>query len=67
MGPGFESLKVHLEKSKYTNVYLLFSFTGTFNVIDAPAYAQELAAIKQRMLEFYMETGDFVPTRMDKR
>lgn len=37
------------------------------NVIDAPAYAQELAAMKQRMLEFYMETGDFVPTRMDKR
>ena len=37
------------------------------NRIGDPAYADALRAMKERMLRFYMETGDFVPTRMDKR
>ena len=37
------------------------------NCIDDPAYAQPLAEMKNRMLRFYMETGDFVPSQMDKR
>ena len=37
------------------------------NRIGDPAYADALRTMKERMLRFYMETGDFVPTRMDKR
>lgn len=37
------------------------------NRIDDPAYADRLRELRGRMLRFYMETGDFVPTKMDKR
>ena len=37
------------------------------NRIDDPAYAEKLRELRSRMLRFYMETGDFVPTQMDKR
>lgn len=37
------------------------------NVAQDPAYASELCRMKQKLLEFYMETSDFVPTKMDKR
>ncbi len=39
----------------------------TVNRIDDPAYAQQLQALRMRLLRFYMETGDYVPPRMDKR
>ena len=37
------------------------------NRIDDPAYADALGEMRQRLLRFYMETADFVPTKMDKR
>lgn len=37
------------------------------NRIDDPAYADALGEMRQRMMRFYMETADFVPTKMDKR
>ena len=37
------------------------------NRIGDPAYAPQVAQMKEKLLRFYMETGDFVPTKMDKR
>lgn len=37
------------------------------NCIDDPAYAEKVSVMRSRLLRFYMETGDFVPTQMDKR
>ena len=37
------------------------------NVIDDPAYAQDVLKMKLRMLEWYQETADFVPNRKDLR
>ncbi len=37
------------------------------NVIDDPAYQTELAALKERLLRWYMETCDIVPRQTDKR
>ena len=37
------------------------------NRVDDPAYTDRLRELRGRMLRFYMETGDFVPTKMDKR
>lgn len=37
------------------------------NRIDDPEYSSKIILMKERMLRFYMETGDFVPTSMDKR
>lgn len=39
----------------------------TVNRIDDPAYAEQLRTLRMRMLRFYMETGDYVPPRMDRR
>ena len=37
------------------------------NIINDPAYAKVVNDMKLRMLQFYMETGDWVPNRKDKR
>jgi arylsulfatase A-like enzyme len=37
------------------------------NRIDDPAYAGILARMKERLLRFFLETGDVVPFRIDKR
>jgi arylsulfatase A-like enzyme len=37
------------------------------NVVDDPAYSNALAAMKERMLTFFMETGDVVPFDRDAR
>ena len=37
------------------------------NRINDPAYAKALGEMKEKLLRFYMATGDFVPTQMDKR
>lgn len=37
------------------------------NRVNDPDYTQALCEMKQKLLRFYMETADFVPTRMDKR
>jgi arylsulfatase A-like enzyme len=37
------------------------------NVIDDPAYAAERAALKDRLLRWYMETCDVVPRNTDQR
>lgn len=37
------------------------------NRIGDPAYAKAVGEMKEKLLRFYMETGDFVPTKMDKR
>jgi arylsulfatase A-like enzyme len=37
------------------------------NVCGEPAYAQELASLKERMLTWYMETCDIVPFDIDTR
>ncbi|MHC4915140.1 MAG: sulfatase-like hydrolase/transferase [Planctomycetota bacterium] len=37
------------------------------NVVDDPAYAQVLAALRERTLTFFMETGDVVPRHIDRR
>jgi arylsulfatase A-like enzyme len=37
------------------------------NRINDPDYADRLQALRMRLLQFYMETGDYVPPRMDKR
>lgn len=39
----------------------------TRNVIHCEEYRDKLQEMKSRMLEFYMETSDFVPEKMDKR
>jgi arylsulfatase A-like enzyme len=39
----------------------------TRNVIDDPAYAPVLAALKDRLLQWYQETGDTVPLKTDSR
>lgn len=39
----------------------------TCNLIDDARYAGDIARLKERLLSFYMETGDFVPPVMDKR
>ena len=37
------------------------------NCINDSSYAAQIAQMKETLLRFYMETGDFVPTKMDKR
>jgi len=37
------------------------------NVADDPAYAEVLAQMKERMLTFFLETGDVVPHTPDRR
>ena len=37
------------------------------NRIDAPALAGTLAELKDRMLRFFLETGDTVPRQADRR
>jgi len=37
------------------------------NMIDHPSYAGKLAELKERMLAFFLETGDVVPHDTDKR
>jgi arylsulfatase A-like enzyme len=37
------------------------------NLIEDPAYTELLAALKERMLTFFLETGDVVPWVTDKR
>jgi arylsulfatase A-like enzyme len=37
------------------------------NRIDDPAMAETLAALKERLLTFYLETSDVVPKDTDKR
>ena len=37
------------------------------NVIDDPAYAEVLARMKERLLTFFLETGDVVPHDSDRR
>ncbi|MGA1530826.1 MAG: sulfatase/phosphatase domain-containing protein, partial [Kiritimatiellia bacterium] len=37
------------------------------NVIDDPAYAEVLATLKERLLQWYMETCDVVPRNTDRR
>lgn len=37
------------------------------NLVDDPSYAADLARLKDRLLAFYLETGDYVPPKMDKR
>ncbi len=39
----------------------------TNNLIHNPAYQETILQMKQRMLEYFMETGDYVPQQMDKR
>ena len=39
----------------------------TDNRITGPAYAAQIETMRGRMLQFYMETGDFVPSKMDHR
>lgn len=39
----------------------------TRNVVDDPAYAAILAQLRERMLEWYMETCDVVPFQTDRR
>jgi len=37
------------------------------NVIDEPGYAEALGALERRMLRFYFETSDVVPSDFDER
>lgn len=37
------------------------------NIIDDPTYAKEVVKLQQRMLTYFMETGDWVPNRKDLR
>jgi arylsulfatase A-like enzyme len=37
------------------------------NRIDDPAYADDLARLKDRLLTFYLDTGDVVPQDTDRR
>jgi arylsulfatase A-like enzyme len=37
------------------------------SVIGDPAYAEKLAELKDRMLTFFLETGDIVPRQLDNR
>lgn len=37
------------------------------NRIHDPAYAEDVVTMKQRMLQYYMETADWVPNRKDRR
>lgn len=37
------------------------------NVIDDPCYAEVLATLRERMLTFFLETGDIVPRHIDRR
>lgn len=38
-----------------------------YNAIDDPAYQDTIQNMKQQLLTWYMETGDYVPNRKDKR
>lgn len=37
------------------------------NLIDDASYSDSVQKLRGRMLQFYMETGDYVPVAMDKR
>lgn len=37
------------------------------NAIEEPHYQEQIAKMKNRLLQWYMETGDYVPNRKDKR
>lgn len=37
------------------------------NAIDEPNYQEQIMKMKLRLLQYYMQTGDFVPNRKDKR
>lgn len=37
------------------------------NAIHEPEYQEQIQSMKNRLLTWYMETGDFVPNRKDKR
>lgn len=37
------------------------------NAIEAPQYKEQIQTMKCRLLQWYMETTDFVPNRKDKR
>jgi len=37
------------------------------NVVDNPAYADVLTALRDRLLHWYMETCDVVPQEIDRR
>lgn len=37
------------------------------NAINEPNYQEQIMKMKLRLLRYYMETGDFVPNRRDKR
>ena len=37
------------------------------NVIADPEYAERLAAMKEQLLQWFMETGDVVPRQTDQR
>jgi arylsulfatase A-like enzyme len=37
------------------------------NCIDDPAFADILSRLKERLMRFYLETGDFVPMTSDQR
>lgn len=39
----------------------------THNLINDPAYREIVIQMKLRLLQFFMETGDYVPRQMDKR
>lgn len=38
-----------------------------YNIIDRPEVKDEIMALKERLLQFYLETGDVVPHKTDKR
>lgn len=37
------------------------------NAIDDPAYSERLTEMKGRLLQYYMQTADFVPVKRDAR
>ncbi|OGF12725.1 MAG: hypothetical protein A3K15_00305 [Candidatus Edwardsbacteria bacterium GWE2_54_12] len=37
------------------------------NRIDAPEYQGEILKLRERLLKFMIETGDFVPMKRDQR
>ena len=40
---------------------------GIINRIDDPVLAADLAQLKDRLLTFFLETGDVVPRQLDDR
>ena len=74
-GPHARATMIRMGNLKYTmrmhgkdELYDLSSDPDEIiNQIDNPVYAQDILKMKLRMLEWYQQTADCIPSRKDSR